>query len=52
MDKNLRGTYNDWRNSVQRTSDGGYIVAGYTESFGVGDYDVWLLKMEPDTFDI
>jgi hypothetical protein len=32
--------------SVQRTSDGGYILAGYTSSFGVVDTDSWIVKTD------
>jgi len=27
--------------SVVQTSDGGYVVAGFTNSYGAGDGDIW-----------
>lgn len=35
----------DIANSITLTSDGGYIVAGYSMSFGAGRSDAWVLKL-------
>jgi predicted secreted protein len=40
------GSGDDWCFSAQRTADGGLILAGYTNSFGTGHTDVWLVKTD------
>jgi len=42
------GTGNEEASSIQQTSDGGYIVAGTTNSFGAGGWDTWVLKLDSD----
>ena len=42
------GSNEDYAYSVQQTDDGGYILAGYTESFGAGGADFYLVKTGPD----
>ncbi|PCJ88411.1 MAG: hypothetical protein COA57_03285 [Flavobacteriales bacterium] len=44
--KAIGGTNIDWGMAVQQTADSGYIVAGYTNSFGAGGYDVYVLKTD------
>ncbi len=43
-DTTYGGTNQDYGRAVQQTADGGYIIAGYSYSFGGGDADVWLLR--------
>ncbi len=48
----LGGTGNDQANSIRRTADGGYIVAGHTNStdfdvdFNNGSSDFWVIKLD------
>jgi len=44
------GDNGDAANSVRQTSDGGFIVAGFTISFGAGGFfgDTWVLRLDPD----
>ena len=44
--KTYGGANLDVANSIQPTSDGGYIVAGYTDSSGVGIDDAWVIKLD------
>ena len=42
------GDNEDGAYSIQETQDGGYIVAGYTGTYGAGGYDVWLIKADAE----
>ena len=44
--KTLGGSGEENAYCVQQTSDNGYIIAGQTNSYGLGNYDVYLLKLD------
>ncbi|MFC2100273.1 T9SS type A sorting domain-containing protein [Bacteroidota bacterium] len=50
--KTLGGTGDDECRAIKQTPDGGYIIAGSTESFGMGQTDFWLIKLAPDPANI
>ena len=44
--KTFGGPILDSASSVQQTLDGGYIIAGYTDSFPTGERDIYLVKTD------
>jgi hypothetical protein len=46
--KTYGGSEDDYGYSVQQTQDSGYIVSGYTKSFGAVYDDIYLFKTNPD----
>jgi hypothetical protein len=45
-DKTYGGIWSEWGESMVQTADGGYAIAGITDSFGAGSRDVWLVKTD------
>jgi len=46
--KTFGGAGYDYASSVIQTSDGGYALVGYTDSFGAGSADAWLVRTDPN----
>ena len=46
--KTFGGSGRDYGYSVQKSSDGGYVVAGQTDSFGAGKDDIYLIKTDAE----
>jgi hypothetical protein len=51
-DENLGGPDDDAAWSVVETEDGGIVLLGYTDSYGIGKFDVWLLKTDADGVEV
>jgi hypothetical protein len=45
-DKIFGGVDDDWINFLIQTDDGGYAVTGKTYSFGAGEGDFWIIKLD------
>jgi hypothetical protein len=45
-DKTFGGSFDDCAYTVRQTSDGGYILAGNTKSYGAGGQEIWLIKTD------
>jgi hypothetical protein len=48
FEKRFGGNGEDVANSIELTADGGYIVCGSTTSYGIGDRDMFVLKVSAD----
>ncbi len=44
--KTFRGTGTDRAYDIRQTTDGGFIIAGSTDSFGNGATDAWIIKLD------
>ncbi len=46
--KTYGGEGDDYAWAIQPATDGGYIIAGQTESFGAGNVDAYLIRIDED----
>ena len=46
--KTIGGNNYERSYSIKQTSDGGYIIAGRTDSYGAGSDDFYIVKLAPD----
>lgn len=48
--RTLGGTGNEQARSIIQTTDGGYALIGYTNSYGAGNYDIYVAKITSESF--
>lgn len=46
--KTYGGSRVDYPNDILPTSDGNFFIVGYTRSYGTGDQDIYLMKVDQD----
>ena len=46
FERNYGGTEDDIGRCVRQTTDDGYIICGYTKSFGAADYDAYVIRTD------
>jgi len=44
--RSFGGSAVDRAYSLIQTTDGGYAITGYTESYGARNYDFWVIKLD------
>jgi hypothetical protein len=52
MGETYGGTEYDEGRTIEKTPDGGSIIVACTQSYGAGNFDVWLIRLTPDPSDI
>ncbi|MBN8586491.1 MAG: hypothetical protein J0M37_15485 [Ignavibacteria bacterium] len=43
--KTVGGINYEAAESINQTTDGGFVIAGYTDSFGFGNFDIYIVKL-------
>lgn len=44
--KTYGGTDNDYADAIKQVQDGGYLISADTRSFGLPDYDIYMIKVD------
>jgi hypothetical protein len=47
LSQSFGGGQPDYPYAIRSSGDGNFFIIGFTKSFGIGSYDIWLLKIDP-----